>query len=502
MSIWIYVLGGLAVFLVLVFLYDIFQTKHAILRNFPIIGHFRYMLESVGPELRQYIVANNEEERPFSRDERRWVYSSAKKENNYFGFGTDNNLEVANNYVIIKHAGLVKPEKFDDEKFSLPCGKVLGAARNRKKAFRPDSIISISAMSYGSLSAPAVEAINEGCHISNSLHNTGEGGISTHHDKGGELIWQIGTGYFGCRNKNGQFDKSKFLDVVAAHDVKAIEIKLSQGAKPGLGGVLPGEKVTKTIALARGVTVGQTCISPAGHTAFTGVDGLLEFVETLADETGLPVGIKAAVGQLEFWHELADRMAVTKTGVDYIAIDGGEGGTGAAPLVFSDHVALPFKQGMSRVYPIFVEKGLHQDIVFIGSGRLGYPQSALLAMGLGCDMIAVAREALLSIGCIQALRCHTGHCPTGIATQNRWLVRGLDPSHKAARLANYVITLRKELTRLSHACGFSHPALVSLDHLEVLKEGFQSVSAPTVFGYQNIPEHLGATDKSFLLERG
>lgn len=239
--------------------------------------------------------------------------------------------------------------------------------------------------------------------------------------------------------------------------MRAIEIKLSQGAKPGLGGVLPGAKVTTEIAQIRGVPIGQTVISPPGHRAFSTVDELLDFVEDLADATGVPVGIKSAVGLLGFWIELADRMAVEDRGVDFIAIDGGEGGTGAAPFAFADHVALPYKIGFSRVYRIFAERGVHQDVVWAGAGKLGFAQTSLLAFCLGADMIAVGREAMMAIGCIQAQRCHTGHCPTGVATQNRWLVRGLDPTHKSARLANYVTALRTELTRLSHACGVAHP---------------------------------------------
>jgi glutamate synthase domain-containing protein 2 len=471
--------------LLLIALYDITQSKHAILRNFPIIGHLRYLLESVGPELRQYIVTSNDEELPFSRDQRRWVYASAKKENDYTGFGTDNDLERSSNYVIIKHNTLGQPEGGPhDDSYPLPCAKVLGGPRGRRLAFRPSSIVNISAMSFGSLSSAAVEALNRGAVIAGCLHNTGEGGISPHHLHGGELIWQLGTGYFGARAPDGSFDREECLRKVEAHPVRAIEIKLSQGAKPGLGGVLPGEKVTAEISRIRGVPVGQTVLSPSGHSSFSTVDELLDFVEDLADATGVPVGIKSAVGLLGFWKELADRMASEDRGVDYIAIDGGEGGTGAAPFAFSDHVALPFKVGFSRVYRIFAERGVHQNVVWVGGGKLGFPETSLLSFCLGADMVAVAREAMLAIGCIQAQRCHTGGCPTGVATQNRWLVRGLDPTDKAARLANYVITLRKELTRLSHACEVEHPALLTANHMEILDGNFGSRPLSEVFGYE------------------
>jgi glutamate synthase domain-containing protein 2 len=338
-------------------------------------------------------------------------------------------------------------------------------------------------MSFGSLSGPAIEALNRGAAICGCLHNTGEGGVSRHHQHGGELIWQIGTGYFGCRNELGRFDLNKFLDVVAANPVRAIEIKLSQGAKPGRGGLLPAAKISEEIAAIRGIPLGKDCISPAAHSEFGDVDSMLDFIEHVAQESGLPVGIKSAVGKMGFWQELIDNIVRTGRSVDFITIDGGEGGTGAAPLVFSDHVAMPFKLGFSSVYKLFMDAALDQQIAFIGSGKLGFPDVALMAMGLGCDMINVGREAMLSIGCIQAQRCHTDHCPTGVATQNRWLIRGLDPVYKSNRFANYVVTLRKELLQLCRACGVQHPAYVSTDDLELVDEHFQSMTVTERFGY-------------------
>ncbi len=488
---WLWVLG---LALVTVLLYDIFQKRRAILRNFPLIGHLRYLLESIGPELRQYIVTDNDEERPFSRDQRRWVYASSKKENNYFGFGTDNDLERTSNYVIIKHrvmgagrgaAGEAYGKAGADETYPLPCAKVLGGARGRARSFRPDSVVNLSAMSFGSLSSAAVSAMNQGARIAGCLQNTGEGGITPYHRQGGDLIWQLGTGYFGCRTKAGRFDMDLFLDQVEMSPVRAVEIKLSQGAKPGLGGLLPGAKVTGEIARIRGVPVGEDVHSPAAHSAFTEIDGMLDFVELLADATGLPIGIKSAVGEHHFWEELANLMSQGDRGVDFISIDGGEGGTGAAPLAFSDHVALPFKVGFSRVYRILAEAGVHENVVLMGSGRLGLPVNAMVAFALGCDTINVAREAMMAVGCIQAQRCHTGHCPTGVATQNRWLVRGLDPTSKAARLANYVITLRKEILQLSRASGVAHPGLLSGDMVEILDGRFGSATLDELFGYRS-----------------
>lgn len=489
-----WVLYGVLFVLLATTIYDLIQKKHAILRNFPIIGHFRYLLETIGPELRQYIVTSNNEERPFSRDERTWVYASSKKQNNYFGFGTDNDIEQSPGHLIIKQSAFPLPELHDgdpeyDPMYTIRCAKILGQARGRRKAFRPNSVVNVSGMSFGSLSGPAIESFNRGAAIADCLHNTGEGGISKYHLHGGELVWQIGTAYFGCRDESGKFNLQRFKECVDKYPIRAIEIKLSQGAKPGLGGLLPAAKITPEIAEIRGIPMGKDCASPSGHSAFHDTDSMLDFVEMLADESGLPVGIKSAVGESQVWSDLARLMDTTGRGVDFITVDGGEGGTGAAPLVFADHVALPFKMGFSRVYREFFARGNHSQIVFIGSGKLGFPATAILAFSLGCDMVNVAREPMLAIGCIQAQRCHTGHCPTGVATQNRWLMRGLDPTHKSDRLANYIVTLRKEMLQLCRACGVAHPSLVTADQCEITDEYFGSMTARERFGLGESPEY-------------
>ena len=486
---YIWLIGILVVAIVAaIVVHDLVQRSHAILRNFPVIGHFRYLLESIGPELRQYIVTSNTEERPFNRDQRRWIYASSKLANNYFAFGSDHDMELTPNYLIIKHdtfpAPSPRPGDADfDPDFRIPCAKILGGPRKRANAFRPASAINISGMSFGSLSGPAVEALNRGSQLAGCLQNTGEGGISTHHAHGGELVWQIGTGYFGCRELDGRFSMAQLKATLARHPlVRAIEIKLSQGAKPGVGGVLPRQKITEEIATIRHIPMDRDCISPSAHSAFRDADSLLDFAEEIAGETGLPVGIKSAVGELAFWNTLAQLMAHGDRGLDFVTIDGGEGGTGAGPLVFADRVALPFKIGFSRVQRVFADHGLDERVVFIGSGKLGFPDAALLAFALGCDLVNVGREALLSVGCIQSLRCHTNHCPTGVATQNRWLSRGLDPTLKSVRLANYVVSLRKELLVLSRACGVSHPSQVAADQLEMLDDRFGSKTVAEIFG--------------------
>lgn len=467
---------------------DVFQRRHALLRAFPVVGRARYLLEAIGPELRQYIVAANDEERPFTRDQRRWVYASAKKENNYFGFGTDNDLEYTAGYPVIKHrtfARTVPPSTPEaSRETNVPCAKVIGAARGRPGAFRPASVVNISAMSFGSLSANAVEALNRGAAMADCLHNTGEGGLSRYHRHGGELIFQIGTAYFGCRDAEGRFDLDKLKDVVAGAPVRALEIKLSQGAKPTLGGLLPAAKVSAEIASVRGIPQGRDCVSPSRHAEFSDTDGLLDWVELLAAETGLPVGIKSAVGDLEFWYELTDLMRDTGRGVDFVTIDGGEGGTGAAPLIFTDTVSLPFQLGFARVYRIFAERGLHEDVTFIGAGKLGLPDNAVVGFALGCDMVYAAREAMLAIGCIQAQKCHTDTCPTGVATQNAWLARALVPDVKAERVANYIKTLRRDLVNVAQACGVEHPGLISTDAVDILDTRTASMPLHKVYGYE------------------
>ncbi len=466
---------------------DLLQREHALLRNFPVLGHARYLLESIGPELRQYLIASNNEERPFTRDQRRWVYASSKKQNNYFGFGTDNDVEYTAGYPVIKHRtfGRAIPPSSPTagHEVELPCAKVLGAARGRQQTFRPSSVVNISAMSFGSLSGAAIEALNRGAALAGCLQNTGEGGLSPYHRKGGELVFQLGTAYFGCRDEHGRFDLARLKDLVASAPVRALEVKLSQGAKPGLGGVLPAAKVSAEIASTRGVTPGQDCISPSRHAEFSDTDSLLDWVELLAAETGLPVGIKSAVGDLQFWDELTTQMHETGRGVDFVTIDGGEGGTGAAPLIFTDSVSLPFQLGFARVYKTFAERGLHEQVVFVGAGKLGLPDNAVVAFALGCDMVNVGREAMLAIGCIQAQKCHTDTCPTGVATQNAWLTRGLDPQLKSVRAANYVKTLRRDLVKVAEACGVEHPGLIDADAVEVLDGRTASTPLREVYGY-------------------
>jgi len=474
----VFALAGAGLFALLLlglaglYIHDRWISKDNILRNFPVLGRFRHHLIEMGPKLRQYIVANNNEELPFNRDERDWIHRSADGENNYFGFGTDDQI-LAIGYPIIKHAVFPYGETSfagaaHDPMHELPSGRTLGEQHGRPKAWKPASIVNISAMSFGALGGHAVEALNRGAKLAGCYHNTGEGGVSPYHKMGADLIYQIGTGYFGCRDLDGKFSMDKLAETLAgAPGVRGIELKLSQGAKPGKGGVLPGHKVTEEIAKIRGVRAGQDCISPNSHSAFSDVPGLIRFVEEIARVTGFPVGIKSAVGHTGFWTDLAREMKASGKGPDWITIDGGEGGTGAAPLVFTDHVSLPFRVGFPRVYRAFLEQDMTDRVTWIASAKLGFPDRAIVAFCLGADLINIARESMLSIGCIQAQKCHTGHCPTGVATHDPRLQEGLIPEHQAQRFARYLKSFRNELMAITHACGYQHPAEFTGEDVEI-----------------------------------
>ena len=468
------------------------------MRNFPVVGHLRYLMEKIGPELRQYWVANDKEEMPFTRAERTWVYATSKKQNNNFGFGSSE-LMYETGYPVLKHSAFPTRDKYDADgnllTSSMPCAKLIGAVHNRKNPYRPQSIVNISAMSFGSLGKNAVAALNLGAKEAHCYQNTGEGGISPYHKLGGDLVWQIGTGYFGARDVEGKFSMDVFKQAIDDNPtVKMIEIKLSQGAKPGKGGILPKDKITTEISKIRGIPRDRDCISPNSHTEFSNVSELVEFIESLADISGLPVGIKSAVGESKFWEELAVQMKTANQGPDFITIDGGEGGTGAAPLAFADHVSLPFKIGFKRVYTIFKNHDLINDITWIGSAKLGFPDRAVVAFAMGCDLINIARESMLSIGCIQAQQCHTGNCPSGVATHNAWLIRGLDVPTKSKRAAQFLKGLRKEILQLTYACGYTHPCQFTGQDIEISSGVNLFDPLEKIIGYEKVNVPMAELD--------
>lgn len=442
---------------------DLTQSEDPVLRIFPVIGRGRNLLTRAGPKLRQYLIANDREERPFTRLEREWVREVSAGRSGQQAFGGQADEVAGVQRSVLRFSTFAPPEP----EAAVPQGslKIIGEARGREKQFRPGSIVNISGMSFGALSGPAVTALNRGAALAGTFHNTGEGGLTEYHREGADLVFQIGTGYFGCRDGQGRFSLEALRESIGGAPVRALEIKLSQGAKPGLGGFLPGAKVTPEIAKYRGVQPGEDVASPPRHSAFRDVDSMLDWVEYLAAETGLPVGIKSAAGDSQFWQQLANLMEREDRGVDFITVDGGEGGTASAPPVFAELVGHPFMAGFSEVYNNFLTRGLVRDVVFIGGGKLGLPARAAQAFALGADLINVGRTAMIALGCIQALKCHTDDCPTGIATQRAWLTRAIAPDASAERVAHYLSAFRQEMFSVARAVGVAHPGLLDIDHL-------------------------------------
>ncbi len=480
----------IALVIIIVLIRDIFiQKKHTVTHNFPLIGHFRYWLEQIGPEIRQYLIANNREELPFNRGERSWIYASSKSENNLTGFGSDLDFNTPGHLFLKNSINQFRPGKDHFTKKhpgNIPAAKVIGLYHNRKRPYRPNSIVNISGMSYGSLSAKAIESLNKGALLAGCYHNTGEGSISPYHEFGADIIMNIGTSYFGVRDEDGNFSMEKLVEKVNKYpQLRAIELKLSQGAKPGKGGMLPSCKINKEIAEIRGIPMGKDCYSPAYHTAFSTMEEMIDLIEEIAEKTGLPVGIKSAVGKLNEWDDLAKLMKKTGKGPDFITIDGGEGGTGAAPHSFTDHVSLPLQVAFPKVYQIFQKHELSKDIFFIASGKLGFPEKTIMAMAMGADSINIAREAMLSIGCIQAQKCHTNACPAGIATNSKWLQSGINIPLKSERFYRYHFVLLKEINEITQAMGYEHPSLIKMEDIDIsVGINNKTESLKDVYGYE------------------
>ena len=437
--------------------YDVIQKKHAILRNFPLVGHFRYLLESISPEIQQYFIENNTDGRPFNRNLRSLAYRRAKNVSDTHPFGTQRDLNQEN-YMALRHSiYAVSPNDIE------PRIKIGG-----ESCLQPydSSIFNISAMSFGSLSANAIIALNNGAKKGNFYHNTGEGGISSHHRQGGDLVWQIGTGYFGCRDADGNFDAVKFSEKAAWPEVKMIEIKLSQGAKPGHGGVLPGVKNTAEIAEIRGVKEGTTILSPPSHSAFRNEDQLVDFIGKLRDLSGgKPIGFKLCVGRTEEFKALCKAMISKQIFPDFITIDGAEGGTGAAPLEFSDSVGLPLEPSLIYVRGTLENLGIRDKIRIIASGKALSAFSILKYIALGADCCNSARGFMFSLGCIQALRCNTNDCPTGVATQKAALAKGLVVTDKAERVYNFHKNTIHAVKELLGASGHYHTSELTINDL-------------------------------------
>ena len=450
-----FVLFGL---LTLVGIYDLLQTKVAILRNYPVIGHLRFMLEFIRPEIRQYFIEGDNDETPFSKEQRTLVYSRAKAVPDQIPFGTTLDV-MAPGYQWINQS--LAPTHLPNHDFRVEIG---GKDCTQKYSA---SIFNISAMSFGSLSANAILALNLGAKKGGFAHDTGEGSISQYHRvHGGDLIWEIGSGYFGCRNTDGSFNENKYEENALDPQVKMIEIKLSQGAKPGHGGILPGSKVTAEIAAARGVKEGEACISPASHSAFSTPLELIYFVKKLRDLSGgKPVGFKFCVGHPWEWFGIVKAMLETGIHPDFIVVDGSEGGTGASPVEFTNHVGTPLQEGLRLVHNTLVGVNLRDHIKIGCAGKIISAFDMAVVFALGADWCNSARGFMFSIGCIQAQVCNTGNCPTGVTTQNALRQKALVVPNKAERVYNFHNETLKTLKELVEAAGLNHPGEIDAPHI-------------------------------------
>lgn len=438
-------------------IHDLLQTKHAILRNYPIAAHLRFILEDIRPEIRQYFFEADTDGAPFPRDKRAIVYQRAKKDLDKRPFGTLYDV-YESRYEWLHHS--MAPKQPAREPFRLTIG---GPHCSRPYSA---SVFNISAMSYGSLSANAILALNKGAQMGGFAHDTGEGGVTPYHRRyGGDLIWEIGSAYFCCRNADGSFSPGKFADVAADPQIKMVEVKLSQGAKPGHGGVLPGAKVTPEIARIRGIEEGRDCISPAHHSAFSTPIGLLEFIDELRHLSGgKPTGFKLCIGHP--WEFLAVVKAMVETGItpDFIVVDGKEGGTGAAPLEFMDHLGMPLRDGLTFVHAALVGANIRDRIRIAASGKIVSAFDMARVMALGADWCNAGRGFMFAVGCIQAQQCHTGNCPTGVTTQDPTRQRGIVVPAKGERVMQFHKETVKALAELIAAAGLSHPGELKPHH--------------------------------------
>ncbi len=435
----------LAILLVSIGFYDIFQKKHTILRNFPVVGHMRFLLEMIGPELHQYFVESDTDGKPIDRNHRSYIYERAKEERQSHPFGTELDINH-DDYKWMQHS--IYPAK----KMETPPRVMIGGKDCRQPYSA--SLFNISAMSFGALSKNAVQALNLGAKAGGFFHDTGEGGISKYHLLGGDLVWEIGTGYFGCRNKDGDFDPDQFKEKANWEQVKMIEIKVSQGAKPGHGGVLPAAKNDEEIAEIRGVQPHTVVLSPPGHSAFGNAEGLLQFIQQLRElSNGKPVGFKLAIGSKQEFVEICEEMLKTGIKPDFITVDGAEGGTGAAPIDFSNYVGMPWEDALIFVVDTLNKYNLKQEIKVITATKIFTAFDIFKALCIGADVCNSARGMMLALGCIQALKCNTNECPTGVATNNPKFVRGLVVSEKWKRVENYHKNILEDFLELLAASG-------------------------------------------------
>lgn len=477
-SLFVFVIGLVFLALVVLFVIDVTQTKHAIRKNFPVIGRLRGIFEHLGEFFRQYFFALDREELPFNRAERNWVYRAAKSVDNTVAFGSTRDLRPPGTLLFVNTPFPVLGQD------ATPIHDVT-IGPNCDNPYVARSLINISAMSYGAISKPAVIALSRGAKLANCWLNTGEGGLSPCHLEGGaDLVFQIGTAKYGVRDEHGHMSDHKLREIAAHDQVKMFEIKLSQGAKPGKGGILPGQKVTEEIARIRGIPVYEDSISPNRHPEIERVSDIVDMVQHVRNVTGKPVGFKTVIGSFEWLEELC--VAIKQRGIihgapDFISIDSADGGTGAAPMSLMDYVGLPISESLPTVVDLLEKHGLKERIKVIASGKLITPAEVAWAYCAGADFVATARGFMFALGCIQAMQCNKNTCPTGITTHDRRLQKGLNPQDKAVRVANYARNLTYEVCVIAHSCGVRGPREMNRSHVRMVTEGGKSVPLSSIY---------------------
>jgi glutamate synthase domain-containing protein 2 len=464
--------------LVFLFISDITQKKHGVLRNYPVVGHLRYFFEELGEYFRQYFFSGDRDEMPFNRATRGWIYRLAKNEGGNIGFGSTYDLHQPGALIFVNHPFPVLEED------RLPTPALALGEGYCEHPFHAKSIVNVSGMSFGAISAPAVRALSRGAALAGCWMDTGEGGLSPYHLEGGcDIIMQIGTAKYGVRDDHGNLSAEKLVELSKV--VRAFEIKLSQGAKPGKGGVLPGKKVTAEIARIRGIPEGRDSISPNRHRDIANINDLLDKVAWVRELTGRPVGVKTAIGGWALMNQAAE--AIHKRGLEYapdfLVIDGGEGGSGATPQALADHMSLSIEEALPRVVDALIESGLKQRIRVVASGKIVTSARAAWALCVGADFINTARGFMFSLGCIQALRCHQNTCPTGVTTHNKRLQRALVVEEKYLRVANYANNMNREIDMIAHSCGVRQARELKREHVRIVQASGQSVALNMLYPY-------------------
>ena len=468
----VWLLGLIFAVVVLTFIFDVTQSKNAILRNYPVVGHFRYLFSNLGEFFRQYFFAMDREEMPFNRAEREWVNRASKGKDNTIAFGSTKNLNIPGSTIFINC-----PFPMLDSDAVETRTVIIGEGYN-KHPYAAQSIFNISGMSYGAISKPAVLALSAGAKKAGCWMNTGEGGLSPYHLEGGaDLVFQIGTAKYGVRDEKGALDDQKLADIAQNDQVKMFEIKVSQGAKPGKGGILPGVKITTEIASIRGIPEGVDSVSPNRHFEVSNASELLDMINHVRDVTERPVGFKTVIGHIRWLEALLNE--VNNRGVqsapDFITVDGGDGGTGAAPMALMDNVGLPLREALPLVVDKIMQCGLEDRVKVIASGKLITPADVAWAICAGADFVTSARGFMFAIGCIQSLKCNKNTCPTGITTHNKRLQKGLDPENKAVKVANYVENMTKTVEVIAHSCGVKEVRLLNRAHVRIVQIDGKSI---------------------------